>query len=140
MKVDTDIKQLAIVVALAVLIPFATRAGIKAFNSMQSEDEMPKHDKMGLYIAAGTGVLCMIVGSKIPVPSLAGGMFIGGLVTLIKALKCSWSDFEPMYRFGLLMAGILIAVFFALRGHMNMGGLVGRLGRKKRARKGNSAE
>lgn len=134
MKIDTDIKHLAIVVALAVLIPFAVRAGIKAYDAMQTDETADP--KMGLYIAAGVGIACMIIGSRIPVQAVGGGIFIGGLVTLIKALKCSWADFEPMYRFGLLLLGILIAVFFGLRGHMGMGGLMNRLGRKKRTRKG----
>lgn len=134
MKIDTDIKHLAIVVALAVLIPFAVRAGLKAYDAMQADDM--QNGKMGLYIAAGTGIACMLIGSRIPVQAVGGGIFIGGLVTLIKALKCSWADFEPMHRFALLMIGILIAVFFGLRGHMGMGNLMHRFGRKKRSRKG----
>lgn len=133
MKIDTDIKQLAIVVALAVLIPFAVRAGIKTYNAMQDPEDMG-NNKMGLYIAAGVGIACMIIGSRIPVQAVSGGVFIGGLVTLIKALKCSWADFEPMHRLALLLLGILIAIFFGLRGHMG-GSLMSHLGRKKRTRK-----
>ncbi len=116
MKVDTDIKHLAIIVALAVLIPFAVRSGIKTFHATQTEEELQKHDQTALYIAAGVGIACMIIGSQIPVQAVGGGVFIGGLVTLIKALKCSWSDFDPLYRFLLLVGGILIALFFGLRG------------------------
>ncbi len=132
MKVDTDIKHLAIVVALAVLIPFTVRSGIKAYQAMQTEESAMANDHTTLLIAGGIGIACMIIGSQITIQAVAGGIFIGGLVTLIKAIKCSWGDFDALHRFLLLLAGIIIALFFGLRGNMSLKNLMSHFSKKKR--------
>lgn len=131
MKLDTDMKHLAITVTLAILIPFAIRSGITNFV-MENNQEEGVCNQRALYIAGAIGVVCMFVGSQIPVQAVGLGFFIGGLVTLIKVVKHSWPDLDPMSRFWFLIAGILVAMFFGMRGNFSVKGMIGKIGSRKK--------
>lgn len=129
MRIDADLKNLMLAVAIAVLVPMTVKHGITAFSK---NPPAANHTQKVFYAKTGIGVACLFAGAKMSPPVMGAGVFVGGLVLLIKGVRGYWPNMDAMSHFLLLLLGLAVAVWMIQRKHGGLGGLrkAGR-GRKK---------
>lgn len=129
MKIDTDLKDLMLVIAVAVLIPMTVKYGIQAF----SPTPRPENYTQTIFLSkVGIGAVCLYVGAKMTPALMGTGVFIGGLVVLLKGVRCYWPNLDIKTQFFLLLAALCLLYFLIRRKHGGIGGLRKAIrGRKK---------
>ena len=129
MKIDTDLKNLMIVVAIAVLIPMTTKYGIKAFSPTPKP---ANHAQRVFYAKVALGAACLYAGAKMTPAVMGTGVFVGGLALLLKGVRCYWPNLDTKMQFFLLLGALALLYFLVKRKNGGFSGLrkVGR-GRKK---------
>jgi hypothetical protein len=130
MRIDADLKNLVLAVAVAVLIPMTVKYGITAFSKTPAS---ANHTQKVFYAKTGLGVACLFAGAKMTPPVMGAGVFVGGLVLLIKGVRGYWPNMNHMSHFLLLLFALAVVVWLVQRKHGSIGGLrkaAGR-GRKK---------
>ncbi len=129
MKIDTDLKNLVLVIAVAVLIPMTVKYGIKAFSPTPRPTN---HTQQIFYAKMAIGAACLYAGAKMTPAVMGTGVFIGGLALMLKGVRCYWPHLDSKMQFLLLLLGLCLVYFLIQRKHGGMGGLrkVGR-GRRK---------
>lgn len=130
MKIDTDLKNLMLVVAVAVLIPMTVKYGIKAF----SPTPRPANHAQTVFLSkVGIGIACLYFGAKMTPAVMGTGVFIGGLALLLKGVRCHWPHLNTKTQFLLLLAALCLVYFLIRRKHGAIRGLpkVAARGRKK---------
>lgn len=130
MKIDTDLKNLILVVAVAVLIPMTVKYGIKAFSP---SPRPANHAQTVFYSKLGIGAVCLYAGAKMTPAVMGTGVFIGGLVLLLKGVRCNWPYMDTKTQFFWLLAALCLVYFLIRRKDGGIGGLrkVAARGRKK---------
>ncbi|MFT6765635.1 MAG: hypothetical protein ACJAZS_000514 [Alteromonas naphthalenivorans] len=124
MQIDTDLKNLMIVVAIAVLIPLTVRYGDKAFKPKPVENgQRQAQTQKSFLIKGGIGAACLFAGAKMTPAVLGTGVFVGGLVVLLKNVRCYWPNLDVKSQFFLLLAALFLIYFLVKRKHGGLGGL-----------------
>ena len=126
---NMQIRDVAIGIALMILIPFTTNVGIKLMlekpeTSSWSKDllkrktpsELQASRQQYFYTSVAVGIGSLIIGSfLVPVASLAMGFILGGAITLISGYTMYWSDLNDFMKFSSLLLALIILIFASLR-------------------------
>lgn len=130
MKIDTDLKNLMLVIAVAVLVPMTVKHGIKAFSPTPRP---ANYAQTVFYSKVAIGAACLYVGAKMTPAIMGTGVFIGGLVLLLKGVRCHWPHMDTKMQFLWLLAALCLVYFLIQRKHGGIGGLrkVATRGRRK---------
>ena len=120
MKIDTDLKNLVLVVAVAVLIPMTVKYGIKAFSPTPRPAH---HAQQVFYTKMAIGAACLYAGAKVTPAVMGTGVFIGGLALMLKGIRCYWPHLNTKMQFFLLLLGLCLVYFLIKRKHGGIGGL-----------------
>lgn len=130
MKIDTDLKNLVLVIAVAVLIPMTVKYGIKAFSPTPRP---VNHAQQVFYAKLAIGAACLYAGAKMTPAVMGTGVFIGGLAVLLKGLRCYWPHLDTKMQFFLLLLALCLVYFLIQRKHGGISGLskTASRGRKK---------
>jgi hypothetical protein len=130
MQIDTSLKNLMIVIAVAVLIPLTVKYGDKAFAPTPRP---AGYAQKSFLVKGGVGAACLYAGAKMSPAVFGTGVFVGGLVVLLKTVRCYWPNLDTKSQFFLLLAALFLVYFLVQRKNGGLSKLrkVASRGRKK---------